>query len=283
MKKTLQDDENYRIEVIKYGGKRAVKKTVKETAPAKRADLISNEIYGMQFFTELLTKNPHINMYIPKVYEQGDRFYTREYIDAEPIGENQGRLNKLAKVLADIDCIEPDGEIRFIGSSDYRDITKYVDEWLEEPLKESMVSASRVKQANQMFQSLKTYLRPRIAHGDMSSFKHAYLRTDGKVALIDFENFTPNAARYYDLAWGFTRLYSFAASTDTPKYFLNSFLNFAEQADHQEEQLLAIILQRTLGMQYDAWKDESKGQHYKDRAAELLELVLQNRLELLFK
>ncbi|HLG91173.1 MAG TPA: hypothetical protein VI336_03400, partial [Candidatus Saccharimonadales bacterium] len=96
------------------------------------------------------------------------------------------------------------------------------------------------------------------------------------------ENFTPNAARYYDVVRCYVRLYSFESTTDTPKRFLSSFLSYADKVEHREEQLMAIMLQRTLGMQYDAWYDARKGSSdYRNRAKELLELVLKNKLELL--
>jgi hypothetical protein len=105
---------------------------------------------------------------------------------------------------------------------------------------------------------------------------------DGKIAWVDLENFTPSGTRYYDVARVYVRLYSFEPSIETAKRFLSSFLQKANKVEHMDEQLMAIIAQRTLGMQYDAWYDQRHGDDYRNRAKQLLEQVLQNNLEILY-
>jgi hypothetical protein len=147
-----------------------------------------------------------------------------------------------------------------------------------------MITQAQVDKLNQLLEPMLQYIQPRIAHGDFSPHRHSFLTDQDKIILIDLENFTPAGARYYDVTRSYVRLYSFEPSTDTAKHFLAAFLKYADQIPHQEKQLMAIILQRTLGMQYDAWYDaEHQGIDYKSRAAELLDLVLQNNLELLCK
>ncbi|MGH7157047.1 MAG: phosphotransferase [Candidatus Saccharimonadales bacterium] len=287
--RVLQDDEDFLVELVDFNGLPAVKKSIKPTTAAERAWRLQNEAYGMEFMAGLAQDHPKLQLYIPKLYDIDQTRMLREYIDVGPVispdmpGE-QGlkNLDELARLLAGIDRVKPYGEVKFVGHFDYRNIRKNFLKWTKEPLAEGLITESQVKQTNQILDELDVYLEPRITHGDLSPHAHAYIMPDGKIALIDLENFTPAGARYYDVARTYVRLYSFEKSTDTPKRFLASFLKHAGQTEHRDEKLLAIMLQRTLGMQYDAWYDARKGIDYKSRAKELLELVLQGRVELLY-
>jgi predicted Ser/Thr protein kinase len=286
----LQDDEVFRVEVVSQDGQLVVKKNAKLSTPPKRIKRMLNDIYGMEFFRDLCHKHPELNLHVPTVYKYGDDFYVREYISGESVVsetmslEQAGpRLDKLAKLLADIDRLEPYGEAHFMGSSDYRNLYKSIFEWTDENLVDQLINQADAERLKQISKPLEHFLQPRIAHGDMSAYKHAYFQDKDKVALIDFENFTPSAARYFDAAWNYTRLYSFAKTTNIPKHFLKSFITQAQKADYQTEQLMAVLIQRTLGMQKDADTDaRKKGINFKSRARELLDLVLQNKLELLY-
>jgi hypothetical protein len=242
---------------------------------------MKNEVYGMEFFSNLLQKHPDTGLYIPKLYELTDTQLIREFIDSPPVGENAGNLDKLAKLLADIDRIEPYGEAKISPHFDYRDIRKNVSKWIEKPLASGWINQAQVDRADRIIDLYEPYLQPRIAHGDLSASAHAFVMPDSRIAFIDLEVFTPEGARYYDVARAYTRLYGEASSTDIPKKFLSMFLAYADEVEHREEQLMAIMVQRTIGMQRDAWIDEQKGRHYKGRAAELLELVLKSDPQLL--
>lgn len=244
----------------------------------------------MRFFAELAKKH-NLNLYVPEIYESDMDSYIREYIESErfldetaSFEEAKPRLDKLAKLLADIDRIEPQKQIGYVGSSNYRNLEESISRWANENIEDKLISTDQAEQVKQISAGVGRYLKPRIAHGDVSAYKHSYLMPGGKIALIDFENFTSNAARYFDFAWSYTRLWSFATSTEIPRYFLSSFISQAESAENRTEQLMAVITQRTLGMQKDADKDrKTKEIDYRDRAKELLELVLQNKLELLHR
>jgi hypothetical protein len=285
----IQDDVNFKLEIVDWQGQPAVKKSIKPTTPQTRADRIKNDVYGMQFFEQMLHKNQNLPLHVPRIYDFGEGYYVREYVadqsvveEGMDIAEAGDRLKKLASLLANIDRIEPYGEVRFIGSSNYRNLHKSIGEWANENVRDQIVTPAIAERVKQISAGLGQYIKPRIAHGDMSPYRHAYLRPDNKITLIDFENFTPQAARYFDVAWTYTRLYSFASSTDIPKQFLATFLELAEPVAHRTEQLMAVLIQRILGMQKDADVDlTSKGIDHRDRAKELLELVLQNKLELL--
>ena len=286
--RVLQDDENFRVELIDWQGSAAVKKSAKPTAPKTRADRLKNDVLGMRFFTDL-TKAYSLNLYVPRVYESQTDFYVREYIAGEHFlsetassEEAKPKLDELARLLAKIDRLEPGEQIGYIGSSNYRNLEQSIPRWANENVSDKLITDEEAEKIKRLSAGLGKYLKPRIAHGDVSTYKHSYLMPDGKIAFIDFENFTTGAARYFDVAWCYTRLWSFAVSTDIPRYFLSSFMSQAEKPGHQAEQMMAVLIQRTLGMQKDADVDlQSKDVDYRHRAKELLGLVLQNRLELL--
>ena len=284
----LQDDDNFRLEKIDWQGRLAIKKSAKETTPPSRAARIKNDVDGMRFFARLAVNNPELGIYIPKVYASGPNFYIREYIESDPLlkktttfDEARGRLDKLSQLLADIDRIEPGREIGYVGSSNHRNLGQSISRWADENIHDKLMTKDQAEHVKSISKGLGKYLQPRIAHGDMSAYKHSYLRPNGEIALIDFENFTSGAAQYFDVAWAYTRLYGFATSVDMPKYFLSSFIGKAAPTEHQPEKLMAVLIQRTLGMQKDADGDAKKGTDYRNRAAQLLEIVLQNKLELL--
>jgi hypothetical protein len=284
----LQENEDFKVELINWRGRRAVRKSIQPTIAPGRAERLQNEAYGMAFLQDMAKKHPEINLFIPDLYKITDNYLVREYIEAEPISapgmlqeKVEQRLDKLAQQLADIDRIEPYGETKFVGHFDYRDIRKNTAKWAAAPLKGGQITQAQVDGINGIIEPLLPYIRPRISHGDLSPHRHAYLLADGRIAWVDLENFTPSGARYYDVARVYVRLHSFELDPDTAKKFLTSFLQKADKVDHMDKQLMAIIAQRTLGMQFDAWYDDRHGQDYRTRAKELLELVLQNKLELL--
>jgi hypothetical protein len=277
----LQDDADFLVEVIDWQGRPAVKKSIKPTTQPERLKRLKNEAYGLKYFADLAKHNPQLDLYIPRLYEANDNFIINGYIDAPYLGDDETNLNKLAKLLAGIDRIEPYGEAEITPNFDYRDIRNRFPVWVKVALENKTITQAQLDSANQIIDKYEAYLQPRITHGDMSPYFHVFMRADGKIAFVDLEVFTPLGARYYDVVRCYIRLYQSAKSTDTARRFLANFLNYADKIPHQAEQLMAIFVQRTVGMQRDAAVDASKGEDYKQKASGLLNLVLQDDLELL--
>jgi hypothetical protein len=287
--KILQDDEDFLVEVIDWHGQPAVKKTIQPTAHPARLGRFSNEGYGLGYFADLADNNPHLHLHVPEILEVGQNYIIIEYIDADRIITKEmhtdqaiERIAKLAELLAGIDHVEPYGETKWFGNSDVRNIRQNFTKWLERPLAKKLVTQSQIDRVDQIMDELTPYVKPRIAQGDLSPHDHVFLLPDDSIALIDFEAFTPSAARYYDVAKVYTRLFSFEASLEVPMRFLKSFLAFADPVEYQSEQLRAIILARTIGMQRDSLVDHEKGIDYRHRAKHLLDLALQSDLSLLY-
>jgi len=286
----LQDDKDFLVEVIDWQGRLAVRKTPKPTTLPHRIERLQNEAYGLKFLAELVKKHSNLNLYVPELYEASKNSVVREYVDAEPLVKAEmeldlanERLDKLAALLSDIDRVEPYGEVRFVGHFDHRNIRKNFPKWTKEPMEAGMISRPEIDKINQLINKFEIFLQPRIAHGDLSPHSHSFLMPDGKIAWVDLENFTPGGARYYDVARGYIRLYSFQKSTETPKKFLASYLAKTEDVPHREEQMLAILLQQSLGIQYDAWYEAQVRSDFRDRAREVLDIALTGRLENFYK
>ncbi|MGA3150654.1 MAG: phosphotransferase [Candidatus Saccharimonadales bacterium] len=282
--KILQDDEDFLVEVIDWQGRLAVRKSVKTTTRPERLERLKNEAYGLKYFTDLAAKHPEINVYVPILYEVKPEFIVTEYIEQPSVGDKPQNLNKLARLLAQIDHIEPYGKAKIHPSFDYMDIRKRFPLWYMPTINskpKKLLTDAQISRVNKILDRYQPYLTPRIAHGDLSPYFHAFMMPNNKIAFVDLEVFTPRGARYYDVARCYTRLYEKAPSTDAPKQFLSAFMQYADEIQHRNEQLMAILIQRTVGMQRDAGIDKTKGRDYRNRAAELLDLVLQNKLELL--
>ena len=281
--KILQDDRDFLVEIVGWQGHPAVKKSIRPTTAPERIKRLKNEVYGLGFFADLAKNHPDLKLYVPRLYQEGAEYIITEYIDFPPLGDDLDNLRKLAGLLAGIDAVKPYGEAMITPNFDYSDIRDRFPVWTEKALAAGVMTQDQLDKANTIIDSLERYIEPRIAHGDLSPYAHAFTRPDGRIVLVDLEVFTPRGARYYDVARCYTRLYAQAESPDVPKRFLRSFLELSEPTAHREEQLLAILVQRTVGMQRDAAIDVGKGRNYKQRAAGLLNLALQARLELFYK
>jgi hypothetical protein len=290
--RTELQSRDFDVELIDdYGGLLAVKKTVRARTSRENMQKIHNEVYGMDYFAQLAWKHPELNLQAPRVFEYGDDFYIRNYVEGQPVVEPEmsleeaaPRLERFAQFLASIDEIEPPSEPKLIDSSRSESPDINFDEWLRNPLAEKLVNPVQATVAKDLMGKLKPFLRPRVAHGAMSPYKHAFLTgplddPTSRIAMIDFENFTPAAIRYYDAAWAYTRLYSLTGSTTIPRHFLNEFTKKCRPVASMEPQLLAALLQRTVEIQHDAVLDAQEGNDYRGRASELLKLVLKADLK----
>lgn len=279
--KILQDDEDFLVEVVNWHGRPAARKSTTPTTEPRRLKQFKNEVYGLYFFADLADSRPDLGLYIPDLYEVGDGYIVTEYIDKPAVGDNPRNLDKLAKLLADIDRIEPFGEARITPHYDYQNIRLHFSQWTKVALEAGTLTAGQLDTANMIIDKYEPFLRPRIAHGDLSPFFHAFMMDESKIAWLDLEVFTPRGARYYDVVRCYARLYQSAGSVEIARKFLSSFLGYADKVPRRDEQLIAIFAQRVVGMQRDAVVDATKGEDYKQRASELLNLVLEDKLELL--
>lgn len=288
-REVLQDDENYRVERVDWQGKDALRKEVKNTLSDERRKAFQNEMVGMRTFRTLAAKHPEWRLVVPGVFEEGDDYVVREFIEGAELlspettrEEARPRLARLAEVLAGIDHVRPDQNYApGRDSAPFTDIRRRFEVWSKAPLESGMLAANDFAAANLLIEECQAYLQPRYAHGDMSPFKHAYLLSRGVLGFIDFEHFSPQKPRYYDVAYAYSRMFTRSSDPRIAGDFLQHFLEISESAPRKTEQLLAIMTQRAIGMHFDAYNDAQKGEDYVARAQLLLRLCLSRSVALL--
>lgn len=207
--RVLQDDTNFHVELIDWNGVAAIHKRVQPGTDERRRATLQNEIIGTEYFYYLSTENPDWNFHVPKTFDRGEGWVVREYIDGEELlrvdesAEHAARkLAQLATLLAQIDVIEPDPTIWELStnSAPYTNITKRLPVWSEKPLQHGTLTTADYTAANDLIQGYQPFLQPRLAHGDMNPLKHAFETSGGELAWIDFEHFSAQKPRYYDVA-----------------------------------------------------------------------------------
>jgi len=284
MEKLLQNDENFRVELIDWHGQHAVRKNLQPSTNERRQKTFQNEITGTELFSEIVYAHPDWHVKVPRTFEKGEGWVIREYLEGETLCTEESRLEqaapgvkRLATALAFIDRVEPDLNIAppFEDSAPYTNIRKRFETWSKGPLESSILAHEAYESAQQLIATFQPYLVPRYAHGDVSPLKHVLVDATGTIGLFDFEHFSSQKPRYYDVAYCYSRLFTRVGDKRIAGSFLNSFLEVAETPPHQTEQLLAIMTQRAIGMHFDAFNDRAKGVDYVDRAQELLALCLQ--------
>ena len=187
--RVLQDDEDFLVRVIDWHGLPAVKKSVQPTTEPRRIKQLKNEVRGLEFFAGLAARHPTLNLYIPKLYEAGNDFIITEYIDKPAVGDNPRNLDKLAKLLAGIDRIEPFGEAAITPHYEYKNIRLHFAKWTPIALENGMLTQAQLDTANKIIDKNEPLLRPRIAHGDLSPYFHAFMVDGNKISLLDLEVF----------------------------------------------------------------------------------------------
>ena len=283
----LQDDENYLVEQVRYGGELAIRKSLKATADERRRATFLNEQQGTKRFGELATAHPEWGLVIPRIMTQHDTWVLREYVDGTELvaldmslEEARVHLGQLAHVLAAVDTVSPEKAEPWDGdSAPFANIRRRFDVWSEGPLKEDVLDTLAYKAANELIDEYQSLLAPRYAHGDMSPFKHVFAMSQGLLAFIDFEHYSPLKPRYYDVAYAYSRLRMQAHHRGLAGVFLSEFLRAADRVPNQKEQMLAIMTQRAIGMHFDALNDYKKGIDYRKRAQDFLTVCLERNID----
>lgn len=284
---TLQDDENYLVEQVRYGRELAVRKSLKSTADERRRATFLNELQGTKRFGALAAAHPEWGLVIPRILVGHDAWVLREFVDGNELvtfnmshEEARVRLGQLAHVLAAVDTVPPEKAEPWDGdSAPFANIRRRFDMWSKGPLKEGVLDTLAYKAANELIDEYQPLLEPRYAHGDMSPFKHVFALPQGLLAFIDFEHYSPLKPRYYDVAYVYSRLRMQAHHEGLAGVFLSEFLRVADGVPNQKEQLLAIMTQRAIGMHFDALNDYRRGIDYRKRAQDFLTVCLERNID----
>ena len=284
---TLQDNAIFTVELVDWEGERALRKTLNAEANSRRAKSFKDELLGMEVFGKLAHTHPEWKLRVPEVYAKGEDWVVREFIEGSPLLEYDTSLDaarenvaKLAVQLANIDRVEPDATIHEQDdSAPYTNIRGGFSKWSKQPLAEGLLIQASYDATNALIDDYAGYLMPRYAHGDLNALSHVFISDDKRLAWIDFEHFSAHKPRYYDVAYCYSRLFTKAAQPEIAGEFLKNFLESAEIVSHQDEQLLAIMAQRAIGMHFDALNDLATGLDYRKRAQDFLARCLTRRVQ----
>jgi hypothetical protein len=278
----LQSDDTFRVDLVEIEGRHAIRKSVQPSANERRRGLLTNEIAGMDYFYQLASAHSEWQLRVPQTLSSGEGWVVREFIEGEALLEKEddldgsiGKLTRLATLLAAIDDVIP-GKVKneADNSAPYTNIRKRFDVWSAGPLKEGILSAQVYAAANALIEEYQPLLEPFHAHGDFTPFKHVLMMPNSEFGLIDFEHFSTDKPRYYDLAYAYSRLFTQGKDRRLAGELLRLFTEKARLVPHQKEQILAIMTQRAIGMHFDALNDASRGVDYIDRAQQFLNLCL---------
>lgn len=284
----LQDDDNFLVERILYKGQPAIRKTLKSSIDARRRSTFTNEVDGTLAFCDILQQASGGFLEVPVILEAGEDSYIREYVAGETLaiaiekGTADQFLQVLAEGLADIDKILPQkAEEKEIDSAPYKNIRKRTGEWSSVAVEYGLLSREEVAMANRIIDKYEDALTPRYAHGDINPLKHCFLNDAGKISLIDLEHFSALKPRYYDAAYCFTRVYSQTKVAGLAGRFLERFINSSDNFSNQ--QMIAILMQRAIGLCFDSVNDAKQGFDYTVKAKKFFDLCLDEDLEAILK
>jgi len=287
----LQDNDSFFVGRDLWQGKPAIIKRLQPTTSQSRRAGFRNEIAGMQRFGTFAHEHPEWGIKVPKVYAVSEDEIVREYMQGQELVTEKTldvdsaklRLGKLARTLAAIDMLIPGTDDDVVGenSAPYTNIRQRFEIWSKGPLEAGLLSEEGYAAANELIEEYQPYLTPRYAHGDMSPFDHVFLTPDNSIGLIDFEHYSSQKPRFYDLCYTYTRLFTRAQDPALAGYFLGEFIAVSKSMD--ERQLLAVMTQRAVGMHIDALNDYKQGKDYRKRAQKVLQLCLRRDIDALIQ
>lgn len=125
-------------------------------------------------------------------------------------------------------------------------------------------------------------LRRTMQHGDLSPWQIFAVGDDW--IIYDGERCGTDLFRFYDLAYGFTRLYATLHAPAAAGELLRQFLavHTSEARDEFVRQFMPVLTHRTIGVIADAYNDQATND-YVHEATELLNLCLDKKFDELIR
>ncbi len=289
--KVLQgDDGDFRVEVVRWRKengreKTAVLKTMQGTILERRRSGFANESLGTEAFRALALEHPEWNLVVPRTYAESDTWSIRRFMRGEPLlregteltnlAETTRRLGKLAGLLAMIDQVEPDTSAPDDpwNSAPYDNMLVRMPQWAIRPMEDGLLSPDDLAATTDLITRNEQYLVPRYAHGDLMPYAHVLVRPDDRLAFIDFEHYSARKPRYYDVAYCYAQMFTKIATPSLAGYFMEEVLDKMEPVEHQTEQMMAVLAQRSIRLFFDAsFAKLAKDHHKVERTQRLLDI-----------
>jgi hypothetical protein len=296
-----ENDEDFFVEVIEWPkrlgvAKKAVLKRFEPTILDRRRDGFANESVGTRVFRKLAKSHPSWGLVVPRTYAEGNTWSIRRFMKGEPLlsegaeyydrHETNGRIGKLALLLAHLDSIEPNIDIPDDphNSAPYDNIMVRTPHWAKFPIESGLLTQSDYDAVENLTVANKELLVPRYAHGDLMPYAHVIVRPDGRLSFIDFEHFSARKPRYYDAAYCYAQIYLKAPDTELAGMFMEKLLESADSPEHQTEQMMTVLSQRAVRLYFDAdFEKLEPTDGSVTKTKELLDLSVHGSLEDLIK
>ncbi len=207
-----------------------------------------------------------------------------EYIDA-PVVATAGELEKwrsvmprYALMLETFDSVAMGWKSEDLPDEPSRSVDTYRI-WLEW-LGDNTSKVKYLPAARKYFDIEKWKLRRTMQHGDLSPWQ--IFETEQDWIIYDGERCGTDLFRFYDLAYGFTRLFANLHAPDAAAELLRQFLtaHTSESRDEFIRQFMPVLMHRTIGVLADAYNDQAANDYVRE-ATELLNLCLAKKFDTL--
>lgn len=205
-----------------------------------------------------------------------------EYVDADVVARAgevdrwRAIMPRYAHMLETLDNVASGWKSEDLPDEPSRSVDTYGiwQQWLGS-------NASKVKYlpaAHKYVDATKWTLKKMMQHGDLSPWQ--IFDDGGEWIIYDGERCGTDLFRFYDLAYGYTRLYCNLHSPDGAKELLREFLKVhtSESRDEFVRQFLPVLTHRTIGVIADAYNDQSTND-YVHEATHLFELCLGKKFD----
>lgn len=271
---TLSDTRRNAVHKVSRDGRQFVAKF----NVAKEPIALENDVWWMLTMRRLVDGDSPL--IAPSVYEYGSGWFIAEYIDAPLVAsataskdELSARLDLLVDLLGWLDgVLQPRKLMPLYDDSDsarYHDLLRKVDEWMEQPLEQKLITPEQISGAKRIIDEHKSHITPSLQHGDFMP-DHMFQLADGRVSLFDGEHAGLMKPRYYDLAYLYTRLFTRFHAPELADRLLQTFVDrHTDDPDVFFKAYLPAVTLRAFGMFPDALAEVS----YNDYTAEAQELM----------
>lgn len=205
-----------------------------------------------------------------------------EYIDAEVVARAgelekwQAVMPRYALMLETFDNVAAGWKSEDLPDEPSRSVDTY-SIWLEW-LGDNAGKVKYLPAARKYVDIEKWKLKRMMQHGDLSPWQ--IFDIDGAWIVYDGERCGTDLFRFYDLAYGVTRLYANLHAPAAAGELLRQFLavHTSESRDEFVRQFMPVLTHRTIGVIADAYHDQATND-YVHESTELLELCLGKKFD----
>jgi hypothetical protein len=227
-----------------------------------------------------LNQRQELTISAPRIADRGSGWYVADWIDGEssmakknnPIGLDQ-LMPRYVETLVQLDGIDPAQLVKPPPGPGDRaladQLTGSLRKWGAPALAAGFLKPGQLAAAGQVINDYQEFLTPRLQYGDFSPWP---ILVDKQQAwwLIDGENAHTNRPRYFDLAYFYTRIFTYMHG---PAEAARLLQDFSEASDQKSEDIYRALLpsmtSRAIGMHFDAVNDLSVND-YRAEAQDLL-------------